>query len=279
MLTRRQFMGACGIAAGTAITHIRADQSGTEQHAQSSSFDHVIERARQLAAAPYQNPHGQIPKPWLDINYDQHRAIRFKPERALWRGERLFELQFFHPGLYFDYPVAIHVVADGQVKPLAYDPNAFTFGNLDPNQLGTEGLGFAGFRVHYPLNNKAYADEFAVFLGASYFRLLGRDQHYGLSARGLAIDTAESSGEEFPLFEAFWIEQPQPQDTSLIVYALLNSPSLSGAYRFVLRPRTDTQAEVQSVLFTRQAVTKLGVAPLTSMFLYGEDGLETSKAS
>ena len=49
-------------------------------------------------------------------------------------------------------------------------------------------------------------------LGASYFRVVGKGQVYGLSARGPAIDTALPSGEEFPRFREFWVERPKQGD-------------------------------------------------------------------
>jgi glucans biosynthesis protein len=132
-------------------------------------------------------------------------------------------------------------------------------------------LGFAGFRIHYPLNTPAYKDELIVFLGASYFRVLGRNQVYGLSARGLAIDTGATSGEEFPYFTDFWLVKPEPGARTLTIYALLDSPGIAGAYQFEVRPGTTTQVQVTEELYPRRQIAKLGIAPLTSMYLYGEN--------
>jgi len=142
---------------------------------------------------------------------------------------------------------------------------------LKTPKLSSE-VGFAGFRIHYPLQTPTYKDELLVFLGASYFRVLGRNQHYGASARGLAIDTGAQSGEEFPTFTDFWLVRPQPTDRSLTIYALLDSRSVAGAYQFDVRPGDVTQVEVHCDLYPRRTIAKLGVAPLTSMYLYGEDG-------
>ena len=132
-------------------------------------------------------------------------------------------------------------------------------------------LGFAGFKVLYPINSKDKNDEIVSMLGASYFRVLGQGQVYGLSARGLAIDTALPSGEEFPRFREFWIERPKATDKRLTIYALLDSPRATGAYRFVIMPGRDTVVDVQSKVYLRDKVGKLGVAPLTSMFLFGSN--------
>lgn len=235
-------------------------------------FDDVDRLAKDLASRPQPKPAFVLPKALKDLNYDQTRDIRFNPDHAVWRAEKLpFELQFFHLGGYFDQPVRIHEVVGTTVREITFDPARFNYGanKLDPAMLGK--LGFAGFRIHYPLNTPRYKDEVAVFLGASYFRVLGRGQRYGASARALALDTAERGGEEFPRFEQFWIERPARNATQLVLYALLDSKRVTGAYRFVLKPGDETVTEVQSRLYFREPVGKVGIAPLTSMFLYGEN--------
>src|SRR5690606_20142066 len=145
------------------------------------------------------------------FTYDQHRDIRFRPDRARWRAENLpFELMFFHPGWLFTYPVQMNEVRDGKATHIAFDGRDFDYGKneIDPQEFAD--IGFAGVRVHYPLNTPQYKDELIVFLGASYFRAVSRGARYGLSARGLAIDTVGGSGEEFPQFVEFWFERPAP---------------------------------------------------------------------
>jgi glucans biosynthesis protein len=178
---------------------------------------------------------------------------------------------FFHEGLYYNYPVRLHEVSAAGVRDIRFDPDLFDYGtnHLDPKAL--RGLGYAGFRVHYAINTPKYKDEVLVFAGASYFRALGKGQRYGISARGLAIDTALMSGEEFPRFTEFWIERPDAQARELRLYALLDSPRASGAYRFVLKPGVDTVLDVRVQLYLRQNVAKLGLAPLTSMYYFGEN--------
>ncbi|MDF6993813.1 glucan biosynthesis protein, partial [Escherichia coli] len=135
----------------------------------------------------------------------------------------------------YDQPVKINEVSPAGVREIRFDPRLFDYGpvKLDPKQV--QKLGFAGFRVHYPMNTPKYKDEVIVFLGASYFRGIGKGQVYGLSARGLAIDTALNSGEEFPRFTDFWIERPAANAKELTIYALLNSRRATGAYRFVIK--------------------------------------------
>ncbi len=231
----------------------------------------MVEQARNLAAQPYAPLTSQLPQPLADLDYDIYRAIRFQPAQSLWHGERLFEIQFFHLGFLYREPVRIRVVEDGTVRTLHFNKAMFNYGKTSlKDQLPTD-LGFAGFRIHYPLNRPDYKDEVTVFLGASYFRMVGRNQVYGISARGLAIDTALPEGEEFPAFREFWLVRPAPGATSMTVYALLDSESLTGAYRFHLIPDTETAMDVQTTLFARAEVKRLGIAPLTSMFFVGEN--------
>jgi glucans biosynthesis protein len=240
------------------------------------NFEDVATQAKTLAASPYKKPKTELPKSLQDLSYDQYRDIRFLPGRAYWRDAKLpFELAFFHQGRIFDTPVKINEVVGKAVRPIRFDPKSFDYGanKIDPKDL--TGLDFAGFRVHYPVNTPKYKDEVLVFLGASYFRAVGKDQRYGLSARALALDTALNSGEEFPQFTDFWIERPEPSSRELVIYALLNSRRMTGAYRFVLRPGVDTAVDVKLRLFARENVTKVGLAPLTSMFFFGENQRST----
>lgn len=235
-------------------------------------FDEVAGRAEQLARQPYRPPAFRLPAELEKLSYDGYRDIRFDPQRALWRAEKLpFELQFFHLGKFQTLPVRLNEVTPQGVRHLAFDGRQFDYGRNKLNPQAWGDLGYAGFRVHYALNNPAYKDELIVFLGASYLRALGRGQHYGLSARGLAIDSAGGQGEEFPRFTEFWLEKPAPNASELVIHALLESPRATGAYRFVVRPGDETAVDVQARLYLRAGVATLGLAPLTSMFQHGEN--------
>ncbi|MFT4174525.1 MAG: glucan biosynthesis protein G [Rhodocyclaceae bacterium] len=240
-------------------------------------FAQVAAKARKLAAAPYKPGESKIPSELKNLNYDQYRDIRFRPDRSIWLRERLpFELMFFHMGGFFTEAVHVNEVSAGGVRQIPFEWQSFDYGKnkLTPRRWGD--VGFAGFRIHYPLNKPEYKDELAVFLGASYFRALGKGQRYGLSARGLAIDTVGGSGEEFPRFTEFWVERPMPGASTLVMYALLESPRATGAYRFELRPGDETVIDVRMRLFLRPGINTLGIAPLTSMYMYGENQPQSS---
>lgn len=238
-------------------------------------FEDVARLARDNAQSPFVAASAALPAELRALDYDAYRDIRYQPARALWRDARLpFETMFFHRGLYQREPVRVHEITDQGVRPLPYDAGAYDFGAnaVQPQAWGD--LGHAGLRVHYPLNNPQYKDELVVFLGASYFRALGAGQQYGLSARGLAIDTVGGGGEEFPRFTTFWLERPAADAKQLTVYALLDSPRAAGAYRFDVVPGAQTVTRVQARVFLRagvQPVATLGIAPLTSMFFSGEN--------
>lgn len=235
------------------------------------SFDALKAVARQRASQAYRPSPATLPGSLAKLSYDEFRDIRFRGSNALWRGQALFEVQFFHRGFNFAKRVNISEVVDGKAQLVGYRTESFDFGQVRVPEKLPANLGFAGFRVHFPLHTPQYKDEVIVFLGASYFRVLGRNQGYGISARGLAVNTGNAGGEEFPEFTDFWLERPGAESRTLTIYALLDSKSLSGAYRFDIRPGAATQVEVTSELYPRVAIDKLGVAPLTSMFLYGED--------
>jgi glucans biosynthesis protein len=237
-------------------------------------FEVLQFRAKALAAKPYAAHESHVPDSLKNLTYDQYRHIRFDTTRAWWLRERLpFQLQFFHPGFIYNKTVQISTLDRGKESLVEFSPRLFVYAkNTDFGRVPGD-VGFTGFRIHYALNNPAYLDELAVFQGASYFRALGQKMRYGLSARGLALNTAEPGGEEFPIFEEFWVQTPTPDSKEVVVYALLDSPSVAGAYRFTIAPGASTVMQVKAALYLREGanVKTLGMAPLTSMFWFGEN--------
>ena len=237
-----------------------------------TDYPSLVEHARALATKPYEPRQVELPPALQGLDYDAYRDIRFRPAKALWRGADLpIEAQFFHLGLYYDTPVEINLLTADGVRRVDYSTDLFDYGsNPTPTDID-KSMGFSGFRLHYPLNRDDYKDELIIFHGASYFRALGAGQWLGLSARGLAIDTGERSGEEFPAFTRFWIEWPRRDAHQFRIYALLESENVTGAYSFLVTPGDSTQTRVEATLFRRGEFAKLGIAPLTSMFHYGEE--------
>lgn len=233
----------------------------------------VAEIARALAKAEFVPPNAPLPEVLDQLTYDQYRDIRFRPEQSIWANTGLpFQLQLFHRGFYFKEPVEVAIVENGQATHLAYDPALFSYGPLVPQPIPNEDIGFSGLRIHGPINRSDYFDEVLVFQGASYFRSLGKGQVYGLSARALAIKTADPEGEEFPVFRAFWVETPVAGSETVVVSALLDSPSTTGAYRFTVRPGMPTLMDVEAQLFPRVDLARIGLAPGTSMFYFSANG-------
>src|SRR5262245_8788147 len=228
-MKRRDFLGA--VAALTVVgfplrglfAAAPAPTTTLSPVGQSQAFDYawLKGQARVLANAAYQPSVNQIPDAVKALNWDQYISIKYRADHALWsRDGRRFQVQFFHLGLYYQSPVKMYEVVDGRAQELAYDPAMFDYGRsgLQDSNL-PEDLGFAGFRMFFHTD---LTRDIVAFLGASYFRAVGGEMQYGLSARGLAIDTGMGRSEEFPVFTAFWLEQPAPDDGKLTVYALLD---------------------------------------------------------
>ncbi|AOO79685.1 glucan biosynthesis protein [Bosea vaviloviae] len=234
-------------------------------------FDEVVRRAREISGVPYE-PGPTLPEPLSRLDFDSWRDIRFRPDRALLaQNGSPFRMQMFHPGFLFTRPVVVNVVRDGVPTPVPYSASLFDYGKVKFEKPLPVNLGFAGFRLHYPLNDPRVLDELISFIGASYFRVLGREQRYGLSARGLTIGAGVPGGEEFPMFREFWVEAPAANADRVTVYALLDSASVTGAYRFHIYPDVDSVVDIAVTLFPRKPIEKLGLAPLTSMFFTGEN--------
>ncbi len=241
-------------------------------HAQGEKFSRkvVLEAADTLAMTPY-NPPLPVPDPLLALDYDEYRKIQYQKEAAIWGGSRTkFSIELFAPGNLYTSGVDISVIENGEVVDVPVEEDTFTSAAPEILELLEAVDKVAGFRLHYALNNPDYKDEFVVFQGASYFRAVSRGQNYGLSARGLAIDVAEPTGEEFPVFRQFWIERPSSRSDSIVVHALLDSPRVTGAYRFGIYPNDPTRLDVEVTLFAREELRHIGLAPLTSMFMFGD---------
>ena len=222
--------------------------------------------ARALAAEAYAAPPTTVPAAVAELKWDGFQSIRFRPEHALWAGASLgFELRFFHLGMQFRRPVRLYEVVDGVAREIAYDPAMFDLSGsgLDASAVPRD-RGFAGFRVCAAPD---FERDIAAFLGASYFRAVGGTMQYGLSARGLAVDCGLPRAEEFPDFTAYWFERPAKGASTLVVHALLDSPSIAGAYRFEITPGEPLVMRVDAALYPRKVIERLGIAPLTSMFL------------
>jgi len=255
--------------AGAAATKPGVDASRAARYKFTATT--VESLARRTAAAAYVPRKLDNNTALQQLNYDQYRDIRFKADSAVWRNEQVpFRVELLPAGFLFQQPVKVSVVESGMASDLIGAPSLFSLGPHVAKLLGNQTLPLSGFRVRNLLNSRSVWDEFLVFQGAAYFRAVPRGGHYGLSARGLAIRTAHAAGEEFPGFTQFWIERPGANASGLIVHALLDSPSVTGAYRFSILPGTETVMEVDVTLFPRVDLDNIGIAPLTSMFLFDE---------
>lgn len=236
------------------------------------SEDWLKNHARELATTPFVPPQFKAPEELVRLNYNDRQKIRYRPDKAIWNDLPIpFRAQCFHvTGLYGEKSVKLHLVNDGKAREFRYSPSLFAFdGIVAPDANSKEG--FSGFRIHTPMNSPLVYDEYVVFQGASYFRAVGKNQNYGQSARGLSINTGPNLTEEFPYFGKFWLIQPKPNDQAVTVYALLDSESVTGVYKFILTPGITTVTEVVCTLYPRKRIERAGIAPLSSMFFIGLD--------
>lgn len=242
--------------------------------AKSFGYDDVVHQARTLGERPFDAESATIPAELSQLTYDSYREIRFRRDKAIWQeGGSDYRMLPFHLGFLHDKPVQLHVIRYGAAMPIPFTTGLYEYGKVPvPRQLSPS-LGFAGFAITTNLNDPKVQDEIISFLGASYFRLIGRGQRYGLSARSLALDIGGEQPEEFPFMRALWVEEPSRDSTELVIYALLDSPSVAGAYRYVVKPGRETHVDVTATIIPRKSIARLGIASLTSMFQAGEGDL------
>jgi periplasmic glucans biosynthesis protein len=280
MLDRRLFLSGASAALALVLDPSRASAQQNLGFGPSStfSFEALKKRSRDVATKAYTSPFRPSPEILDKIDYDAHGKIKYKPELALWAdGPSRFPVTFFHLGRYFQKSVRMHVVEAGKAREITYDASSFNMPDDSPAHQLPRNAGFAGFRLQEPRDGQLdWKKNWVAFLGASYFRAIGELYQYGLSARGLAIDTAVfNKTEEFPDFTHIYFETPAADSDTITVYALLDSPSVAGAYKFEMKRGASVTMEVEHSLHFRKEVGRLGLAPLTSMYWYSEKAKQT----
>jgi len=263
-LSRRSFLASA--LASTSILALPVHATEVPEF----SRDTVISLARELAARDYA-PRPSVPQDWLDMTYQDYQTRWFRNRDALWSDtNRSYNVDFFLPGLYFPRPIQINTVANNTAERVPFDLSLFDKTDKAPDLSIDDSLGYSGLRLRTELDQPNLKNEFCVYQGASYFRAIGLGNAYGLSARGLALKTGDPMGEEFPEFIEFWLESPAPGQRNMVIHALLNSPSVTGAYRFDITPGENCTMEIEATLFARDELSHVGLGPLTSMFLFDQ---------
>ncbi|MDQ7970832.1 MAG: glucan biosynthesis protein D [Oxalicibacterium faecigallinarum] len=285
MTSRRTFISSTSAAAALAALGVPLDvlAAGRIKLGKPAgfSFENLIEQARVAATQPYK-PQARPPADILEkIDYEEHGKIKFNTDSALYaKGPGQFPVTFFHLGRFFQSPVHMYTLegagAEAQAREILYDESYFDMPKSSPARKLPRGSGFAGFRFQESrtADQKAKdwrSNDWVAFLGASYFRAIGDEYQYGLSARGVALNVAVADGpEEFPNFTHFYFEAPADNSTTVTVYAMLDGPSITGAYKFIMHRKEGVVMEIDSALFLRKDVERLGIAPATSMMWYSE---------
>jgi periplasmic glucans biosynthesis protein len=271
-IARRRFVGGmlatpvAGLLAG-----LPRPVAGAEvlRFGAATAFDFAAlrDRAQKLAAAPYAAPEVRAADILDKLDYVAYQQVRFRMDHALWAGGGgPFPIAFFPLGRFHKEPVRVFLVEGGQARELLYSPEFFDIPADSPASALPPDIGFAGFRAM----NQSGRGDWLAFLGASYFRTVGALAQYGLSARGLALNSGLATPEEFPRFTNFWLEAGS-KPASINIYALLEGPSVAGAYQMTAWRESGVLMEVRAEVFMRNAVERMGIAPLTSMFWYGEN--------
>jgi glucans biosynthesis protein len=230
----------------------------------------LLAAAENLSKRAFEQPKLNLPSELSNLDQHSYQSIRFKQDAAVWKNEPLnFNLQFFHTGFQYKVPVEMYLLEGDAVRPYPYSPSLFDFdAPLTPPPADSQS-GFSGVRIHAPVNKPDAKNSFLVFHGASFFRAISTGQAFGAWARGIGVNTAQASGEEFPFYRSVWIRKPAPEERFLTIYALLDGPSVTGAYKFRAEPGRQTVMDVEFTLFPRKPLTHVGISPLASMFFFG----------
>jgi periplasmic glucans biosynthesis protein len=267
---RREFLQlAVGGAIAASLAPSGSTPAAAEPLGQPVPFgaDTVLKMAAELASKPFKDPEAAaLPSLFSGLTFDQYAAIQRVAGTAIWSDQKLgFSLEPLHRGFVYTKPIGINIVENGAAQRVIYDPANFNFGALKP-PAGLGDLGFSGLRI-LKSTDQGFEDV-AIFQGATFYRSRAHAQPFGLTARGLAIRTGDDPGEEFPLFREFWIEKPNPAADTLTIHALLDSQSVTGAFRFTLRPAETTIIDTEMTLIARTAIDKLGFAAMASSYLF-----------
>ncbi|WP_082339630.1 glucan biosynthesis protein [Pseudomonas sp. Pf153] len=287
MLNRRELVSFASLYAALASLNVPAAvvaDAATSNEGVRLTFDTLVSLAEETALKPYVRPTTPTDASLSKIDYEALGHIRFDPTRALFsNGPGKYPITFFHMGKFFRVPVKMHVITKGIAHPIIYDKTLFTMPADSPAQALAPDSGFAGFRLQENrLEDQKKLDwkqnDWVAFLGASYFRAIGEQYQYGISARGIALDVAQADkAEEFPDFTHFWFETPiDNRQPTMTLYALLDGRSLCGAYRFVVNRTKGVVMDIEAALFLRQGVDRFGIAPLTSMHWFDETAKRTA---
>ncbi|HEY1943312.1 MAG TPA: glucan biosynthesis protein D [Roseiarcus sp.] len=283
-LDRRSVLKGGAAAAAVAMTSVGEVSAAAQEGLNfdtpvAFSYDLLKAHARERANAPYAPPPRPAPEIVQKINYEEWGKIRFRSDHALFAdGPERFPLTFFHLGLFFQKAVEMHVVEGELSKRIVYEQSYFDMPSDSVARQLPQGAGFAGFRIQEARDGALdwRKNDWVAFLGAAYFRSIGELHQYGMSARGIALDVAVADRpEEFPDFTNFYIDSKEGQD-SLVIYALMEGPSIVGVYRFLMQRTKGVVMDIETTLFTRAQVSRFGIAPLTSMYWFSETKKETA---
>lgn len=273
--TRRALLvGTLGAAAGLlpAVARSAEPDKAPTLPGKGEAFEAntLTDLARARAAAPYAGPKtGDVPAVLKALSREAYDAIHPAEGRALWADRNVgYVLEPLLRGSIFETPVSLFVIENGLVQPVAYDKTAFVAPGLDLPDLEPDAA-FSGFRLRARFEGAEAVSSFALFQGASFFRLVAEGQDFGINARALALRPADSRGEEFPLFRALFVETPAPGQP-VVVHALADSESATAAFKITLTPGRDVStAAIEGTVFARADLDHIGLGGMQGNYLFG----------
>ncbi len=270
---RRSLLKAAGFAAAMGAFPAGAQTAQLKLGpAKPFSFAALKAQAKEMSRAAYTPPPTPAPEVMDQLTYEEWGKIRFKTDYAVYAtGPQQSPVTFFHLGKFFRKGIEFSIVDGDKAREIIYDQSYFDMPADSPARKLAQGVGFAGFKIQEPKDGPLdwRTNDWVAFLGASYFRAIGELRQYGLSARGIALDTWQSGREEeFPDFTKFWIGPEQGRNVTL--HALLEGPGIVGAYRFVMTRDKAVVMDIDCALYLRKDYIRFGLAPLTSMYWYSE---------
>ena len=285
MLNRRLLLTGSGAAlAAAALGLPPAARAGTTLKFGAPapfSFETLTREAEGLAARAYEPPASPSAEVLNRLDYDALGRIRFDPQAALFRdGPGAYPATFFHLGKFFPTPVRMYMLSAGQgaaqAREILYDPDYFCMpADCPAHELprdagicrlplpgeprGTSASSTGARTIGWPFSAPPTSAPSASCTSTVCRRAGSRSISPRRSPRGI------------PGFHALLLRAPRARAADM----RSSSTRCSRAEhrrrcRFAMTRGKAVVMEIERALFLRREVSRLGIAPLTSMYWFSE---------
>ena len=242
------------------------------------TYDLFKTQARDQANGPYIPPPRPAPDVLQKINYEEWGKIRFRDDYALFAdGPGRFPVTFFHLGLFFQKAVSMHVVEGGMSRQIIYEQSYFEMPANSPARDC----------------RRARASPACASRRRATARSIGaRTTGSPSSAPPISARSASSGNTAFPRAALRSTSRSpigrrnfptSPISTSIragrrhvTLYALMEGPSIVGAFRFLMTRGQGRGDGHRGGAVHARAISRFGIAPLTSMYWFSETKKETA---